>query len=703
MHVELLDDCRLPWQGVNPFATPPVPDDNLDLWFWHWAQARLHSRVDPLPGEGLFLINAHGRFARGAHRQDLQGVEVLKHIRLTPWLGSARGWHAIVYSLEPLDDILSRKPGDLVLKSRGVTFLRLPSALQLRNALINVYPRKKWASLNLMEILSDLARNDSAAPNERSFRPYVASDYTPPDSAHETSNLWGLYEMWPTSLAQKFPEVDAPGDLPTDVLAFVLSLNSKKARWLEGERTRHADTTTKKTMELLRTACKDKRIIFVDDEAERGWAQFLRLLLNQPGADGANCILWTPDPATLVGLRRALTSKDRHAALIKELAAQIREQKPDLVILDLRLCGSAEFTAPPAQSSGMELARVLRASELFLPILLFTASNKAETLQISHSHNIDEYWMKPGLGEHRGLGSREADITSLANKIEYLVGADYAWLQRMALDLSAINAAAPDTWWWERSIKWPNPARNDRRPISKLADPIRQAIMSQPARVDVRIAVVELLLPMIDAFRISLRLERRDSNEAEPPTPELLRAGIFNQLGKLVELIHGFTDGSGIPEEFQSAGTVGGRKDTEDNAFVFFRRDWCAFRFFAQRNEWSHVRMIDQNNPFAVIVSKKVSGPSKENTVAAMSDAMAWLTVPRVDAVPQEVIGRDDQRFQLSLGDWLPAGQRDWTRLTSRAAAARAFRECMSRRPEYEPLIAKADDLKKSYRKATKH
>jgi len=124
MHIELLDDCAFPWQGAAVTPCSVSPEDNLDRWFWTWARehrARLYALT-----RGIFLINANGRFTSGAHRQDLQGMEVLKHIRVTPWLGSIATWHAIVYSFEPLDDILARKPGDLILTSPGVTFLRLP-------------------------------------------------------------------------------------------------------------------------------------------------------------------------------------------------------------------------------------------------------------------------------------------------------------------------------------------------------------------------------------------------------------------------------------------------------------------------------------------------------------------------------------------------------------------------------------------------
>src|ERR1700722_8804216 len=114
MRIELLDDCVFLWQGIKPPPMVSIEDNDLDRWFWQWARNRTESGIHK--GDGILLIHAHGRFTRGAHRQDLQGVELLKHIRLTPSLGTANAWHAIVYSFEPLETILARRPGDLILK-----------------------------------------------------------------------------------------------------------------------------------------------------------------------------------------------------------------------------------------------------------------------------------------------------------------------------------------------------------------------------------------------------------------------------------------------------------------------------------------------------------------------------------------------------------------------------------------------------------
>jgi len=667
----------------------PTESVSLDDYFAdHCAQKLRKWKAER---HGIIVLYAHGRFSKNARRQDLQGVDLLKHIRLSPWLDHLSSWHAVVYSLESLEQILDRRPGNLVLTSPGVTILRLPESRALTEAL-------RDARGNPDLSLEGLAKGN-ALLDRRSFRPFVACDYMPPDSAHETSNLWGLYEMWPTCLAKEFPEVEAAEELPRDVLAFVQSLTCKKARWLEGERPRMIGAAHKKTIESLPVSCKERRIALVDDEAENGWAQFLKLLVNGPNEHG-NCSIWRPDPAKIRSLREVLISKTSPENLLHAISAEVRDQKPDFVILDLRLGGSAEFATPPALSTGMQLASILRASDPFLPVLLFTASNKAETLSIGNSYNIDEYWMKPGLGEHRGLGSRHADVISLAGKIEHLLGPDYRWLQRLWMELSNIETAS-ETWWWEKGIVWPAPVRADGRQINRIDRRIIGAITSQPPGKGTKVAVIELLRPMLESLRIALRLEHRNVGEPAAPTPYLLRAGVFNQIGKVIELIHGFTEGGAVPDEFRKAGTVGGRKDAKDDCFVFFRQDWWAFRLFSQRNEWSHVRMIDQTNVFASASKTKVRGPSNDDVFNAISDLVAWLTLPRVEPQPKQVAANKSGRFRLSPQDRLASGT--WTKVTSRAATSRDFQNCMADRQEYQQLITKAEDLKSSLRKVAKN
>ena len=707
MHIELLDDCGFHWEDVEPHdPLSTIKADDLASWFWLWALER--RKADALGADGLFLIHAHGRFTSGAHRQDLQGIEILKHIRLTPGLETVNTWHAIVYSFEPLEQILSRKPGSLILTSPGVTFLRLPAALALRNALVHAYSQKKWNSLSLTEILADLGMNNPAAPGDRTFRPYVASDYTPPDSAHQISNWWGIYEMYLAFSGIEFPEYSRPESLPEGVRNFVLRLDSKKARWLEASRVssgaaeeRLAEFTPVR-LELTRTAA-GKTIVYVDDEADNGWLHLLNDLLNQNVA--------TPLCQTVVPYAEQLRLPDKtndeknYKLSVKELARWVNRQRPALLILDLRLLGAREAYQDPHEASGMDLAREVRRRNPYLPILLFTASNKAETLLISRSLDVDDYWMKPGLGEHRGLRSREDDLIALAAKLDALLGEDYSWLQRVAGELRAIEKRR-DAHWWEQTVQWPGPEYQGASPTLDTQHPDK----------DIRKQVLSLLHPILYTTRIIFRLNEMFGQPARgaakvgssryiPPESlvKTFRDALFNQVGQLIELVHDLSrdDPFGCRT---SNGILGGYFDGAKASFVFRRRDWWAFRLFAFRNQHTHR-------------SDGGSSATDNDVKTAISDLFAWLTIARIQVQPlpgdpaKEIAnamaatpkliwrkGRLPEVYpvlRLDVGD--PTGvitaknsEVELARCGNELAVDSRFRDQFAMRPEFGPLVEKS-------------
>lgn len=621
-YIALLDDCKFQWNGISP--TPEAaqlrtvspcqsPPKDLEEWFWLWAKERKStfesSRI------GVFLIHAHACFSPDAHRQDMQGVELLKHIRLTPWIGASRCWHAIVYSFEPLEQVLQRRPENLILKSPGVTFLRLPEALELASALRRAYPAKSWNGVELNGILNDLATNHQATPDARSFRPFVAADYHPPDSAHQISNWWGVYELWGAISGCEYPEFEKPETIPPQILPLVLRLDTKKARWLEGGRSfslrqELSPSAFSSALKQLVETARNKKIAYVDDEAGKGWLDLLNSLLNENVSPPARTI-FLPDPSNLQ-LPDKARDTSKYQKSVKSLSRWVVNQvKPDLLVLDLRLLGSREAFKDPMQASGMDLAREVRRRNPYLPILLFTASNKAETLLVSRSLDVDDYWMKPGLGEHRGLGTREEGLTALVEKLTTLLGPDYQWLQRAAGAVRSIEQSKQNKQlWWQKEYEWPGP--NGNQDMKDVQPP-----------PDVSI-VVKLLHAILYTVRMLFRFRQvfggaagENHSRYVPPqmVPRILTSAIFNHIGQAIELVHDVTEVNKDPFGGKTGNArIGGYFDSSMNQFVFRRCDWWAFRLLALRNRYSHA-----GDATRVECDEKV----KE----AISDLLAWLMI----------------------------------------------------------------------------
>lgn len=725
MRIVHFDDCHFPWGDIEGADWRQTGldlgrDNHLDNWFYILAQKEkwfAEPRVDAESArsaagheDGVFVIHANACFTAGTSRQSLEGIEVLKHIRLTDGL-RVRRWHAIIYSFESLEDILSRKPGDLILTSRGVTFLQLPSALDLRQALMTAYPQKPWTLFSLNDILEVLAREVPADPDDHSFRTFVAADYTPPDSPHRISNLWGIYEMYLALSNTEHGEYSMPALLPSGVREFVLRLDTKKARWLEAS---GASSSPPKepaqpfdaALERLTSNAERKTIVYVDDEAEKGWLDVLKRLLNR-SSDAPRCRIVVPTPIQL-RLPDKTTNWNSYTLSVQRLAQWTHERRPSLLILDLRLLGADEAYQDPNHASGMDVAREVRRRDPYLSILLFTASNKAETLLISRSLDVDDYWMKPGLGEHRGLSSCRDSLLVLADKLNILLGDDSSWLQRVSHEVSVLRDRPKPYHWWEHSIKWPNPSYavdpNKSPPPGHSVDPTKSDV--QPRDDKVRERVLAYLNSILYTARLVFKMKREYGQlpdatadavhlQYTPPesVPGLLGAALFNQIGQVVEIVHGLSKDSDPFRHKSSNGRVGGYYDKPN--FIFRRCDWWAFSLFSLRNKFSHPG----------------SNANLDEVKRAVSDLIAWLTTSRIKVRPiradlRRAIAAEMLRNPLENGGFYPVmhllldethspvyfGNKRVPSETpgNETAQDSRFRGQLAMRPEFAPLVEKS-------------
>jgi CheY-like chemotaxis protein len=714
MRAEILDDCDLPvLVGTAPLRLPKTY--TVDQWFSLWAR---HYRIQmACDGVGALLIHAHAVVTEGGRRQDLQGIELLKHVRMTPWLRRLRSWHAIVYSFEPLEDILRRTPGNLILLSKGVTFLRLPDALDLTTALSRATPRlsARWRGLSPREVVDNLAHAIPATPDSVDFRPFVAADYVPPDSAHDVSNRWGIYDLYRAAVEIRglapstgnYPEVDQRHVLGDPVREFVDSLLGKEARYLDNDA--HTMSTLspsdRATLETSVRALPDstvgKTIAYIDDEASTGWADLLTdLLLDAPAATRRKARFVMP--ASVLGDYAKAFGPTHHDATdhvyCRKLTEWVAHERPDLVILDLRLLGSRERERPVHEASGMKVARSIRRAYPYLPILLFTASNKAETLAISRAFTVDDVWMKPGLGEHRPPGGGIAALTQLGTKVQRLLGRKYSWLRRAGDELAALEMSPSRALWWEKPFQWPMPERVGAHNQVGPAD-------TYEPRLGLRAEVLALVNSILYLARAALRVEADWPTSAGPFDFESvsapLRAAAFNRIGQVVERIHD-ADKVRVPG-FATNGLgarVGGIRESKTSEDFLFRRcDWLAFRLVNFRNIASHPTSQQERR----------TRLSEESLRTAVCDLVAWLGTARAALAPinqaqarsigagQATLAKSERvghALRMHPGD--DVGQIAVDKLadcTPERAVLDGFRLQLAERSAFQPTVQKSDEI----------
>lgn len=122
-----------------------------------------------------------------------------------------------------------------------------------------------------------------------------------------------------------------------------------------------------------------KRILLIDDEADKGWEYVLKRMIVTNDGD-------------FDVVKRKVASYD---AFTKEEKKQIKEGNYDLIFLDLRMNGVAEENIyKPDDFSGMKILKQIKKDSQGTQVIMFTASNKAWNLKALLDAGADGYYIK---------------------------------------------------------------------------------------------------------------------------------------------------------------------------------------------------------------------------------------------------------------------------------------------------------------------
>jgi CheY-like chemotaxis protein len=206
---------------------------------------------------------------------------------------------------------------------------------------------------------------------------------------------------------------------------------------------------------------RDLRVVFIDDEADMGWAYLLQYILY--GKERSDLFV-----APAVGRERV----DIDALLDKTLS-----WSPDLVILDVRL-SSEDETASVEELSGLALLQKLTSLETSVrpvscPILVFTASDKREVGDIAIQRGADAVWTKEGVDEGEHLSGGDYRLFSLKRffdlvaKIRRLTGEEYALLYGFLGRIRQLEQS-DHSFWWENASWYPGDPKQ-HKPLQRQA------------------------------------------------------------------------------------------------------------------------------------------------------------------------------------------------------------------------------------------
>ncbi len=120
-----------------------------------------------------------------------------------------------------------------------------------------------------------------------------------------------------------------------------------------------------------------KNILLIDDEADKGWDDVLRMML--PNSNFKTIQETVPD----------------YNSLSADAKRSIESGKYDLIFLDLRMNGvEEEGTLDPDEFSGMKILKTIKMQNRGNQVIMFTASNKAWNMKALLDSEADGYYIK---------------------------------------------------------------------------------------------------------------------------------------------------------------------------------------------------------------------------------------------------------------------------------------------------------------------
>lgn len=316
----------------------------------------------------LFLVNVNYK-TDNISRADNAGILFLKYLRLNHF-----NQHCVLYSFLNREQLMMQDPHNAIIFSEGVTFIRMPEDL---------------SKVDYSELFKQ------KAPENLSI--YFRGEIDFVKIRHSLANIYGLWFMF--NIHNKFfpnekLEESIFSDEFSNKLDFLQLDVSKYLLNIKKENTTKHKTIDK--IESLKKIIRDKNplILYIDDKANIGWGAFLKkVIYGNIGSDN-RLQIDVPSKTNFDSPQ----SFDSYFASIK-LKILNNGKFIDCLFLDIRLADETGDIDDLDYLSGIRLLRRIHQSFPSLPVIMFTASNKARSVIKTFEYGADGLWSKPGIDD----------------------------------------------------------------------------------------------------------------------------------------------------------------------------------------------------------------------------------------------------------------------------------------------------------------
>jgi CheY-like chemotaxis protein len=363
----------------------------------------------------IIFINAHLKYRDFKKRSDCNGLEILKHIRLTKKLGSNDFRPAllpiIVGTFLPEKYYIRKSPDNIIICSPKCETIFIPDFnkdefIALVKKLLRKGPFRSFEDMKeqIKDYIHFIEKDyiyftPVGIPTSHDIRndigPGILLEELVPDLGNLVPNQQALRKIEKT-IEKKFKKP-------------LKKISAKKVAFLEQYRfsgiirTEPSENRNEswyfRFLQKFRNLVQNKKFILIDDEYNKGWAYalYFGLFGREPRNIESEFLCFGSFKDAICYFNKICGEFENllnRWAENEELRKQLENFFPyDLIFLDLRL-ELEDKNRSPEELSGMKLLKLIKEFNPGIPVIIFTASEKATVLETALKTGADGYWIK---------------------------------------------------------------------------------------------------------------------------------------------------------------------------------------------------------------------------------------------------------------------------------------------------------------------
>lgn len=354
-----------------------VSDKDLDNYVKEWFTKSEY--------KALYIPLCFGKIL-----SDYNGLRLAIHIRCTPSINQNKPIY--IYSPVPTSFLVRSQYFD-ILKTRGVK-------------LINMHPKKIIESLGS---INPLTENDIKHEMGKIQLP-VPQNY---EDSHSIANEWAIYR-WANATDSEDSAIEKITNTIKSNLYFkhlTTIYPPSEIKLIKEDRLKFRDQLSGISDGLLEQ--KDINILYVDDEADKGWYEIMANIIydvnNINGFDYLGESL------------KALSQQE----IIDQVVNRVKEDSANIVLLDFRLHKKDHESHNIEDITSVQILKKIKALNAGIQVIIFSATNKVWNLLALQKYGADGFIIKEGPENSKSPSFTTQTIDNFINTMSVCISNRY--------------------------------------------------------------------------------------------------------------------------------------------------------------------------------------------------------------------------------------------------------------------------------------